>query len=38
MSEETVCLAVGIAFAYIVKDPAGLAVGGLLYVLAKVFL
>ena len=38
ITEETVCLAIGIGFAYLVQDPAGLAVGALVYLLAKVFL
>ena len=38
MTEEGVCLVVGIVFAVVVGSPAGLAVGAALWVVAQVFL
>ena len=38
MTEEAVCLVVGIVVAVVVGSPAGLAVGALLWAVAQVFL
>lgn len=38
MSEEWVCFWIGVGFAAVLQNPAGLAVGGVVYVLAKVLL
>jgi hypothetical protein len=38
VSEEVVCVAIGVACAAIVRDPAGLAVGAVAWILAKVLL
>ena len=38
MSEEMVCVVIGVVFALVIGDPAGLAAGGVAWVLAKVLL
>jgi hypothetical protein len=38
MSEEAVCFWIGVGCAAVMRNPAGLAVGGVIWILAKVFL